>query len=129
MEQYVKEYITPFKTIAKGIQPEMIYLRENMDKITDIMLKEGDKYRFRILYREFRKLPEEERQNYRQKAEEVIKAQTRVFSEQAAKYMVPTRTYIFPNVLYLRDNVIRPITRSMMGLYKQLPEDLKQQYR
>ena len=100
-----------------------------MDKIKEIMLKEGEKYRFRILYREFRKLPEEERQKYRQKAEEAIQMQTKVFSEQAAKYMVPTKTYLHPNLVYLRDTVDGPITRSMMGLFKQLPEENKQKYR
>lgn len=100
-----------------------------MDKIKEIMLKEGEKYRFRILYREFRKLPEEERQKYRQKAEEAIQTQTKVFSEQAAKYMVPTKTYLHPNLVYLRDTVDGPITRSMMGLFKQLPEENKQKYR
>lgn len=100
-----------------------------MAKIKEVMVKEGEKYRFSILYREFRKLPEEERQKYREKAEEAIKIQTKVFSEQAAKYMVPTRTYLHPNVLYLRDTVNVPITKSMMGLFKQLPEEYKQKYR
>jgi hypothetical protein len=41
IKEYKKEYITPFKTIAKGIQPEFIYMRENSSKIKEVMLKEG----------------------------------------------------------------------------------------
>jgi hypothetical protein len=43
--------------------------------------------------------------------------------------MVPQKTYLHPNALYLRDTVNGSITKDMMGLYKKLSEDQKKTYR
>lgn len=86
------------------------------------MLLEGQTYPFSVLYKYFRQLPEEEKEKYREKANEVIQEHIKLYTTQAAKYMIPQKTYLHPNVLYLRETVNGPITSGMMGLFKGLPE-------
>ena len=67
-------------------------------------------------------LADEEKEKYRQEANNYIKEKLKAYNQCCAKYMVPEKQFQHPHILYLRDTIDGPIKASMLGIYKNLEE-------